>query len=86
MTSKLSIGSENAMGIDDITNAAEGAFGNDEGGDEQGGGLAGRANYAVDNAQEQHGEKLGGFGDQANEAVDGAQERFGGGQQEEEGQ
>jgi hypothetical protein len=70
------------MGIDNITNAAKGAFGKDEGG-EQGGGLADRANDAVDNAQEQHGEKLGGFGDQANEAVDGAQERFGGGQQEE---
>ncbi|MCW2131066.1 hypothetical protein [Arthrobacter sp. VKM Ac-2550] len=71
------------MGIDDITNAAKDATGNNEGGEGQGGGLSDKANDAVDNTQEHHGEKLGGFGDQANEAVDGAQERFGGGQQEE---
>jgi hypothetical protein len=39
-------------------------------------------NDSVDNAQEQHGDKLGEHGDQINDAVDGAQEKFLGGQDE----
>lgn len=35
-----------------------------------------KINEAVDNAQEQHGDKLGEHGDTVNKGVDGAQEKF----------
>lgn len=35
-----------------------------------------KINDAVDNAQEQHGDKLGEHGDTVNKGVDGAQEKF----------
>ena len=35
-----------------------------------------KINEAVDNAQEQHGDKLGEHGDTVNKGVDGAQETF----------
>ncbi len=60
------------MGLGDMANKAKDFMGNEENHD--------KINDFVDNAQEQHGDKLGSHGDKINDFVDGQQEqRFGGG-------
>lgn len=55
------------MGFEDITNKGKEFLGNEENQD--------KINDSVDNAQEQHGDKLGKHGDKVNDFVVGQQEK-----------
>ena len=55
------------MGFGDAINKGKEALGNDQ------------VNDKIDQAQEQHGDKLGDNADKVNQGIDAAQEKFGGG-------